>query len=124
MDTFSWDGLIGYSVALLLIKILHELGHALTAKRYGCRVPTMGVAFLVMMPVAYTDVTESWKLDSHRKRLIIAGAGIATELILAAWALLAWTLMPDGALRGVCFFVATTSIVATLAVNASPFILF
>ena len=124
VDTFSWDGLIGYSVALLLIKILHELGHALTAKRYGCRVPTMGVAFLVMMPVAYTDVTESWKLDSHRKRLIIAGAGIATELILAAWALLAWTLMPDGALRGVCFFVATTSIVATLAVNASPFMRF
>lgn len=124
VDTFSWDGLIGYSAALLLIKILHELGHALTAKRFGCRVPTMGVAFLVMMPVAYTDVTESWKLNSHHKRLVIAGAGIMTEIILAAWALLAWTLMPDGALRGVCFFVATTSLVATFAVNASPFMRF
>lgn len=124
VDTFSLDGLIGYSAALLLIKVIHELGHALTAKRFGCRVPTMGVAFLVMMPVAYTDVTESWKLSSHRQRLAIAGAGIVTELILAAWALLAWSLLPDGSLRGICFFVATTSLVATLAVNASPFMRF
>ena len=124
VDTFSWDGLLGYSAALLLIKVFHELGHALTAKRFGCRVPTMGVAFLVMMPVAYTDVTESWKLNSHYKRMMISGAGIMTELILAAWALLAWTLMPDGAFRGVCFFIATTSLVATLAVNASPFMRF
>lgn len=124
VDTFSLDGLLGYSVALLFIKVIHEIGHALTAKRFGCRVPSMGVAFLVMMPVAYTDVTESWKLNSHHQRLAIAGAGIATELILAAWALLAWTLLPDGALRGICFFVATTSLVATLAVNASPFMRF
>jgi putative peptide zinc metalloprotease protein len=124
VDTFSIDGLMGYSVALLCIKVIHELGHALTAKRFGCRVPTMGVAFLVMMPVAYTDVTESWKLNSHNQRLAIAGAGIVTELVLASWALLAWTLMPDGVVRGICFFVATTSLVATLAVNASPFMRF
>ena len=100
------------------------MGHALTAKRCGCRVPTMGVAFLVMWPMAYTDVTESWKLDSHHKRLMIAGAGIATELIAAAWMLLAWVLLPDGHLRGVAFFLATTSIVATLAINASPLMRF
>ena len=87
MDTFSINGLIRYGLTLIGIKFIHELGHALVAKRHGCRVPTMGLAFLVMMPVAYTDVTESWKLNSHKKRLHIAGAGIATELVLAAWAL-------------------------------------
>lgn len=124
VDTFSLDGLLGYGGALIAIKILHEFGHAFMAKRCGCKVPAMGVAFLVMWPMAYTDVTESWKLNSHRKRLLIAGAGIATELVVAAWMLLAWVLLPDGHFRGVAFFLATTSIVATLAINASPLMRF
>lgn len=124
VDTFSWNGLAGYAGALVAVKILHEFGHALTAKRMGCRVPTMGVAFLLMFPMAYTDVTESWKLDSHKKRFKIAGAGIATEMLVAAWMLFIWTLLPEGNWRGVAFFLATTSIVATLAINASPFMRF
>ena len=124
MDTFSINGLIRYGLTLIGIKFIHELGHALVAKRHGCRVPTMGLAFLVMMPVAYTDVTESWKLNSHKKRLHIAGAGIATELVLAAWALFCWTIFPENDLRSLCFFLATTSITASLLVNASPFMRF
>ena len=109
---------------MIAVKILHELGHALVAKRCGCKVPTMGVAFLVMWPMAYTDVTESWKLGSHRKRLAIACAGIATELVVAAWALFLWGVLPDGSARSICFFLGTVSIVATLAINASPFMRF
>jgi putative peptide zinc metalloprotease protein len=124
VDTFSWQGLAGFAGALIAAKILHEFGHGLTAKRFGCRVPTMGVAFLVMWPMAYTDVTESWKLNSNRKRFFISAAGITTELVIASWALLAWSLLPDGAIRSATFFLATTSIVATLAINASPFMRF
>ncbi|MGE5465817.1 MAG: secretion protein HylD, partial [Ignavibacteria bacterium] len=54
VDTVSVQGLLNYGVALFAVKLLHELGHAFTAKRYGCRIPAMGVAFLVMLPVAYT----------------------------------------------------------------------
>jgi putative peptide zinc metalloprotease protein len=124
VDTFSWEGLAAFAGALIAVKVLHEFGHGLTAKRFGCRVPTMGVAFLVMFPMAYTDVTEAWKLDSHKKRLIISSAGIATELVVAAWMLLAWSVLPDGWLRSASFFLATTSIVGTLAINASPFLRF
>ena len=124
IDTFSLSGLMHYGLALIGIKVIHELGHALVAKKNGCRVPTMGLAFLVMWPVAYTDVTESWKLNSHQKRLQIAGAGIATELVLAAWALLCWAIFPSSELRSLFFFAATTSIATTLAVNASPFMRF
>ena len=53
VDTFNLDGLLAYGAALILVKVLHELGHAFTAKRFGCRVPAMGVAFLVMWPVDY-----------------------------------------------------------------------
>ena len=124
VDTFSLEGILGYAGALIAVKIVHEFGHALVAKRCGCKVPTMGVAFLVMWPMAYTDVTESWKLDSHRKRLMIAAAGIVTELFIAAWAIWLWGMLPDGPIRSACFFLGTTSIVATLAINASPFMRF
>ncbi|MCQ4345837.1 HlyD family efflux transporter periplasmic adaptor subunit [Pseudomonas stutzeri] len=124
VDTFSWQGLAAYGVALLLVKFLHELGHAFTAKRLGCRVPTMGVAFLVLWPMAYTDTNETWRLTSRWRRLQVASAGILTELVIAAWATLAWALLPDGGLRSAAFVLATTSWVATLAINASPFMRF
>ncbi|MFC7433528.1 HlyD family efflux transporter periplasmic adaptor subunit [Hydrogenophaga bisanensis] len=124
VDTFNLEGLAAYAVALFVVKTLHELGHAFTAKRHGCRVPTMGLAFLVMWPVAYTDTNEAWKLTNARHRLQVAVAGIATELVIAAWATLAWALLPDGALRSAAFVLATTSWVATLAINASPFMRF
>lgn len=124
VDTFSWSGLAAYGVALIAVKLLHELGHAFTAKRFGCRVPTMGVAFLVMWPMAYTDTNDTWRLTSRWQRLQVAAAGIATELIIAAWATLAWALLPDGELRSAAFVLATTSWIATLAINASPFMRF
>jgi len=124
VDTFTWRGAMGYGVALIFVKVLHEFGHAFTARRLGCRVPTMGVAFLVMWPVAYTDVNEAWRLTRRRDRLAVGAAGILTELAVAAWATLAWALLPDGTLRGMAFMLATTTWVATLAINASPFMRF
>jgi putative peptide zinc metalloprotease protein len=124
VDTFNLDGLAAYGLALFVVKLLHELGHAFTAKRMGCRVPTMGLAFLVLWPVAYTDTNDTWRLTNRLDRLRVAAAGIATELVVAAWATLAWALLPDGALRSAAFVLATTSWVATVAINASPFMRF
>ena len=98
VDTFSWRGLAGYGIALTVVKILHELGHAFTAKRYGCRVPAMGVAFLVLWPVAYTDTNEVWRLHERGQRLAVAAAGVATELVIAVWATLAWAILPPPAI--------------------------
>jgi putative peptide zinc metalloprotease protein len=103
VDHVSLSGLAAFGIALGFAKIIHELGHALTAKALGCRVPTMGVAFLVMMPVLYTDVNEAWKLTDRRQRLLIGGAGILSELALAVWASLLWGLLPEGGLREVLF---------------------
>lgn len=124
VDTFNLEGLLAYGVALFFVKLLHELGHAFTAKHYGCRVPAMGVAFLVMWPVAYTDTNETWRLTNRFQRLRVACAGIVTELVIAVWATLAWALLPAGSLQSAAFVLATTSWVATLAINASPFMRF
>ncbi len=124
VDTFNLEGLIAYGFAIFFVKLLHELGHAFTAKHFGCRVPTMGLAFLVMWPVAYTDTNETWRLTDRMQRLKVASAGIATELIIAVWCTLAWAILPNGNLQSAAFVLATTSWVATLAINASPFMRF
>ena len=124
VDFFSWQGLIAYAVTLTFVKFLHELGHGFTAKRYGCKVPVMGVAFLVMFPVAYTDVNDAWKLDNAKRRMAIDAAGIVTELVVAVWSTLAWAMLPDGALRHGAFLLATTTWVSTVVINASPFMRF
>ena len=124
VDAVSWEGLAASFLTLAGVKVLHELGHAFTAKRLGCRVPTIGLALLVLFPVAYTDVNEAWKLPSRRARLAVGAAGIATELAIAAWATLAWALLPAGQLRSAAFVLATTTWISTLLVNASPFMRF
>jgi putative peptide zinc metalloprotease protein len=118
------QGIVAVGVALAFAKVLHEFGHAFTAQRYGCRVPTMGVALLVMLPVLYTDTTEAWKVPSRASRLRIGAAGMLSELALAAFATLAWNLLPDGPLRAGAFLLATTTWIGTLAINASPFMRF
>jgi len=122
--SFTPGGLLAYAIALTAVKCAHELGHAFTAKRFGCRVPAMGLAFLVLLPVPYTDTNDAWRLDSRRSRRQVAMAGVATELAIAAWATLAWSVLPDGLLRDIAFPLATTTWIATLAINASPFMRF
>ena len=124
VDHFSIGGLMSFGIALGLAKIIHELGHALVAKHYGLRVPTIGVAFLVLMPVLYTDVNEAWTLTERRQRLLIGGAGILSELTLAAWASLAWGLLPDGTAKSMAFTLAATTWISSLAINLSPFMRF
>ncbi len=123
-QTRSFYGLILIFTALFITKAIHEMGHALAAKRFGCNVPTMGVAFLMLMPVMYTDVSEVWKLVSRKNRLIVGAVGMAAELTLAAWAALLWGFMPPGELKDALFFVACISWFSTLVINASPFLRF
>ncbi|MDH4152741.1 MAG: HlyD family efflux transporter periplasmic adaptor subunit [Nitrospira sp.] len=121
---FNWRGAILYSLSLGAVKVVHELGHAYTATRFGCRVPTMGLAFMVMMPVLYSDVSDSYRLTSKRKRLLIAAGGVIAELGLAAVALFAWGYLPEGTLRSIAFIVATTSLAMSLVVNLNPLMRF
>lgn len=121
---FEWSSLLLIAATIIFVKVLHEMGHALTAHRFGCHVPTMGVALMVFWPVLYTDTTDAWKLTSKRQRLAISGAGICTELIVAVYATLAWTFLPDGPLQSAAFLVATTTWILSILINLNPFMRF
>lgn len=121
---FSWRGAVMYGAVLCGVKVVHELGHAYTATRFGCRVPTIGVAFMVMMPVLYSDVSDAYRLTDKRKRLAVAAAGVLAELGLAAVATVLWSFLPDGTVRSLAFVVATTSWIMSLSVNLNPLMRF
>lgn len=124
MDILTPSGILGFLLALVISKAFHELGHAFVSTHYGVRVAHMGVAFVVLWPMLYTDTSESWRLRSARQRLAISSAGISVEMALAGLSTLAWALLNDGPLRQAMLYLATTGWVLSLALNASPFMRF
>jgi putative peptide zinc metalloprotease protein len=110
-----------FAVVLLLLKVVHEFGHAITTVRAGCRVPSMGVAFMLGTPVLYTDTTDSWRLPNRSQRLGVVVAGVGAEMIVAGLALFLWPFLADGLARQMCFAIMTSSVVTTLLINLNPF---
>ncbi|MDI2593072.1 biotin/lipoyl-binding protein [Pseudomonas sp. N3-W] len=121
---FSLGGALSFGVALFFAKLCHEFGHAFMAKRAGCRVQSMGVAFMVMLPMFYTDVSDAWRVNDRRARLLIGAGGVLAELLLACIALLAWSLLPDGPARTAAFMLASATWITTLVINLNPFMRF
>ena len=124
MYTFTPEGILATVGMMSLSKVIHELGHAFAASHFGCRVPAMGMALLLGMPVLWTDVTDAWRLTKRTDRLIIDSAGMIAELSLAIIATLLWTMLPDGPLRSGCYLLASTAWVITLGINLNPFMRF
>jgi putative peptide zinc metalloprotease protein len=121
---FTPQGFVLYVLGLVIVKICHELGHAYTATRYGCRVPTMGLAMVVMVPMLYSDTSDAWRLTARRQRAAIGAAGMVVECALAALAIFAWNFLDDGLARSLAFIMATTSLALGAGINLNPFMRF
>lgn len=124
LSFYSLEGMVYFAGALTLVKAGHELAHAYTAKRFGLKVPVMGVAFILFWPILYTDTTDGWRLPSKKQRLQIGIAGVAFELAVAVFATLCWHLLPLGPWKGVMFMLASSTWIMSLTVNLNPFMRF
>lgn len=124
MSYFSVEGAILFVVTTIFVKIVHELGHAYTATKYGVPVSVMGIAVMVMYPVLYSETTNAWKLQNRRHRVYIAAAGVMAEFVLAAVALVLWHILTPGIAQSLCFMVAVVSLMASLVVNFNPLMRF
>ena len=121
LHSLSWMGLVKYVLAIVLVKIVHEMAHSLAAIHFRCRVRGIGLGFIFFVPRLYTDTTDSWRLPA-KQRLVIDGAGILAELIIGGLAVLLWHLSPPGAWQATMFYIFAVSTLSTLLVNGNIFI--
>jgi putative peptide zinc metalloprotease protein len=123
-DLATVTGAASVVAAIAIVKVFHELGHGYTAVHFRCRVPSAGVAVILGAPLLYVDVTDSWKLESRRARMIIDCAGIVVDFSISILAMLLWVFLPDGTLRNAAFSFATAGWVTSLIFNLNPFMKF
>jgi len=132
-----WDSLCTASIGILSgwrwiwllvvwagLKIVHEAAHAVACKRYGGDVPEAGILLLLFTPLAYVDVTSSWRFASRWQRIVVAAAGMYVELFLSFVALLIWSRQPEGLLSDICYNIVVMSSVTTVLFNANPLMRF
>lgn len=123
--------LLPLALTFVLIKALHELGHAVTCKVYGQQsgrggeVHTIGVMLLIFMPVPYVDATSSWGLRSRFQQIVVAAAGMIVELACAAIAAVVWARTGEGTLvNAIASNVILLAGVSTLVFNGNPLLRF
>jgi putative peptide zinc metalloprotease protein len=102
------------------VKIVHEFGHAITAKRYGGEVAETGVMVIAFLPIPYVDVSSTNAFVDKRERMTVATAGIMVDLFTAALALFLWLLVEPGLVRTAAFDVMTIGGLSSLFFNGNP----
>ena len=120
--SLNWLILLFFGIALL--KVLHEFAHAIAAKWRGVKVSQIGMAFLVLFPILYTDSTDAWRLKDPKERRRISLAGVFAELHVAAIALVIWSILPEGWLKSFCFALFLGGLLPSLLVNLNPLMRF
>ncbi len=72
---FAPSNWLWLALVIAVVKLLHELGHALVAKHFGAEVHEIGILVLVLVPTLYCDVTDIWKLPSRWQRMAVSAGG-------------------------------------------------
>lgn len=107
-----------------IIKLAHELGHALAVKLFGGDVHEIGVMFLVFSPVPYVDASSASAFRSKWQRILVGGAGMAVELLIGACALFLWVNSQPGKVRTLAFNTILIAGVSTFVFNINPLLRF
>jgi putative peptide zinc metalloprotease protein len=108
----------------IVLKIVHEISHGIACCRYGGTVREAGVLLLLFAPIAYVDVTSSWRFRSKWQRVHTAAAGMYIESFIAALAALVWSATSPGPLNNVCHNVVVMASFTTFVINANPLMRF
>lgn len=124
IDFFSASNLIVLWFTIIVIKTLHEFGHATTCRHFGGEVHEMGLCFMCFTPCGYVDASDAWMMRRQRHKLFTTIAGIFTELILACIAAHFWLVLPDGLGRSVAFNAMLVASINTIVFNINPLMRF
>ncbi len=129
-DVLAPGNLIWLYVSLLFVKVFHEFSHAFACKNFGKlngsggQVHTMGVMFLVFVPLPYVDASSAWAFRDKWHRAIVGMAGVAAELFIAAIAAIFWAVTSTGTLHIIAYNIIFIASLSTLIFNGNPLLRF
>jgi putative peptide zinc metalloprotease protein len=112
--------LVALYLGMLILKGVHEAGHAVVCKALGGAVHEVGVQWSVFHPTFYVDVSETWMWPDRRRRIAVAAAGFGAELVAASVLFWAWVVLAPGFLRDLCLHWMFAASVMALLFNANP----
>ena len=118
IDPHNWPFLWA---TFVLIKLIHELGHAFTCRRLGGEIHEMGIMFLVFIPAPYVEASSAWSLPSRWQRALVGAGGMIFELFVAAIMAMVWLNTPQGRLlHQMAYNAMLIASVSTVMFNANP----
>jgi putative peptide zinc metalloprotease protein len=120
-EYFGFKSVVYLWAALGIVKVIHEFGHGLSCKYFGGEVHEMGFLFLCFSPCMYCNVSDAWTMPSKWRRIIISGAGIYVELMIAAIATFVWwNSFSHDFINHMSFSLMIVCSVSTVVFNGNP----
>ena len=107
-----------------VVKLLHELAHAFATRIWGGEVHEMGIMLLALTPIPYVEASASATFPDKRRRMAVAAAGMAIELLVASLALFLWLSIESGRVSTIAYNVMLIGGVSTLLFNGNPLLRF
>lgn len=111
-------------VIFLVLRGVHELGHAAACKAMGGRSTEIGVIMIAgVLPLPYCDATTAWRFPEIWRRVIVSLGGILAETFIAAVAAIVWALTDSTThpvMTMVSYQIMVVSGVTTLGFNLNP----
>jgi len=106
----------------VVIKFLHELGHAFSTRRFGGECHELGIMFLVFIPTPYVDASTAWAFPNKWHRIFVGAGGMIVELFVASIAGFIWLLVGDihSLVAQLSFNAMLIASVTTIVFNANP----
>ncbi|HWE03198.1 MAG TPA: site-2 protease family protein [Tepidisphaeraceae bacterium] len=103
------------------IKLIHELGHAFSCRRFGGECHELGIMFLVFIPTPYVDASSAWSFRNKWHRIFVGAAGMIVELFFAAICAFIWKYTPTTeVINQLAFNAMLVASFTTLVFNANP----
>ncbi len=107
-----------------VMKVLHELAHAMAVRRWGGEVHEIGVALMFLVPAPYVDASAASAFPKRRHRVLVGAAGVMVETSVALVGLWLWMNTQAGWVHDAAFVALFLGAGSTLLFNANPLLKF
>ena len=121
-NVFSLQALLSFGLVAPFLKLIHEVGHVLTATRYGVRVRQFGVMVIGLYPMPFVDCSDADMTARRRHRVAISLAGIVTDVFIGLIAFALWHVTEGNFFHVLLGNIFVFSTLNSILFNANPLI--